>query len=153
LSDAATFGIVTELGNRTTPPTVGSFTFTAPAATTNYAFALEGTLNSLTETGTYTAPISNVASCTFNIAESTTALETLPRINGAIPGSITRTGASAGTGNFGNYPLYIGRRGGTTLPFNGRIYSFLVLGRTATATEITNTETWISNEMGGGYVP
>ncbi len=34
-----------------------------------------------------------------------------------------------GAGNYGNYPLYIGRRGGTTQPFNGQIYALLVIGK------------------------
>jgi len=33
-----------------------------------------------------------------------------------------------GAGNFGNFPLYIGRRGGTSLPFNGLIYGLIVVG-------------------------
>ena len=37
-----------------------------------------------------------------------------------------------GTGNYGNYPLYIGRRAGTTLPFNGHIYSLIGVGRLTT---------------------
>jgi hypothetical protein len=38
--------------------------------------------------------------------------------------------------------------------FNGRIYfPLVVLGRTATATEITNMESYLSASMGGGYVP
>ena len=53
-----------------------------------------------------------------------------------------------GTGNFGNYALYIGRRGGTTLPFNGRIYSLTILGRTATAAEITAAESYAAGKCG-----
>jgi hypothetical protein len=47
----------------------------------------------------------------------------LLRLNGTQVGSST---ADQGTGNFLAYPLYIGRRGGTTLPLNGRIYSLIV---------------------------
>ena len=34
-----------------------------------------------------------------------------------------------GVGNYGNYPLYICRRGGTTQSFNGQIYALLVIGK------------------------
>ncbi len=49
-----------------------------------------------------------------------------------------------GSGNFGTYPLYIGRRGGTTLPLNGRLYSLIVRGAQSDATQITDTETWVN---------
>lgn len=54
----------------------------------------------------------------------------------------------AGTGNFGNWPLYIGQRNQSSLAFNGNIYSLIVLGRTATTQEITDTETWVANKTG-----
>jgi hypothetical protein len=65
------------------------------------------------------------------------------RVNGV---QISNIATTQGTGNFGNYPLYIGSRGGTTLRYNGRLYSLVVLGRTATAAEITNTETWVNGK-------
>ena len=40
-----------------------------------------------------------------------------------------------GTGNFGNYPLYIGRRAGTSLPFNGHIYGLIGVGKLTTDSE------------------
>jgi hypothetical protein len=55
--------------------------------------------------------------------------------------------ADKGTGNFLAYPLYIGRRGGSSLPFNGRIYSLLVrFGPNLDATTISNTETWVNGK-------
>ena len=35
---------------------------------------------------------------------------------------------SAAPGNFGNTPLFIGRRGGSALPFNGRLYGLIICG-------------------------
>jgi hypothetical protein len=72
------------------------------------------------------------------------------RINGLQAGS---SATDQGTGNYGNYPLYIGRRESLTLPFNGRIYSLIVRGAATSETQIGQTEQWISNEMGGGYYP
>lgn len=52
-----------------------------------------------------------------------------------------------GTGNFLAYPLYIGSRAGTSLRFNGRLYSFIVrFGANLDATTITNTETWVNGK-------
>ena len=53
-----------------------------------------------------------------------------------------------GTGNFGNYPLYIGRRGGTTLPFNGHLYSLIGIGRLTTDSETTSLEKSIAKNTG-----
>lgn len=35
---------------------------------------------------------------------------------------------STSAGNYGNYPIYIGRRGGTSLPFNGNLYGLIIRG-------------------------
>jgi len=53
-----------------------------------------------------------------------------------------------GSGNFGNYPLFIGARYQTSLFLNGRLYSAIVLGRLATTQEITDTETWVNSKTG-----
>jgi len=56
--------------------------------------------------------------------------------------------ADKGSGNFGNYPMYIGRRGGTTAPYTGYVVALLVIGRLFTATEITNLEKWGAAKCG-----
>jgi hypothetical protein len=53
-----------------------------------------------------------------------------------------------GAGNFGNYPLYIGRRGGTSLPFNGHIYSLIGVGRLVTNDETIALEKFIAKNVG-----
>ena len=63
------------------------------------------------------------------------------RVNG---GAYKNTAASQGTGNYGNYPLYIGRRGGTTLPFNGHLYSLIGIGRLTTDSETITLEKYIA---------
>ena len=85
----------------------------------------------------FTHPATAVLTATHDIAGDLTA----HRLNGAT--AVNATG-DKGTGNFGNYPLYIGSRGGSSLRFNGRMYGLLVIGRALTATEITNTETWMN---------
>lgn len=72
------------------------------------------------------------------------------RVNGVQAAS---NSLDQGTGNYGNYPLYIGARGGTSFFFNGRLYSLIVRGAATSETQIGQTEQWISNEMGGGYYP
>jgi hypothetical protein len=56
--------------------------------------------------------------------------------------------SNAGTGNFGNYPLYIGRRGGTSLPFTGNLYELVGIGRITTQSEITSLEKSLASQLG-----
>jgi len=77
-------------------------------------------------------------------------------MTGDIPGDLntirrnTVLGVNAtgdqGVGNYGNYPLYVGARGGTSIWFNGRIYSLIVRGAASTAAQISNTETWVNGK-------
>ena len=53
-----------------------------------------------------------------------------------------------GTGNYGNYPLYIGRRGGTALPFNGHIYGLIGIGKLVSDNEIVNIEKELAKRVG-----
>ena len=49
-------------------------------------------------------------------------------------------------GTFGNFPLYIGRRAGASLPFNGRIYSLLLRGAFTPVATISAVEKAINRE-------
>jgi len=55
---------------------------------------------------------------------------------------------NVGNGNFGNYPLYIGRRGGTLSPFNGEWSSLVVRGAASTTEEIEAAEAFAANLHG-----
>ena len=143
LSDTAR-GMLAEL-SATTASNNGSFALTAPnAASATYAFESKGT--SLTDAvGSATAPISSVLSALANISGDSNIL----RINGVQADSDT---GDQGTGNYGNYPLYFYRRGGTTLPFNGREYASVCRGGTLpTSAQIAQVERYLSNTMGGGF--
>ena len=63
-------------------------------------------------------------------------------------GVVTSATANMGTGNFGNHQLYVGRRAGTSLPFNGNLYGLIVAGKMPTAAEITNTEAYLNGKTG-----
>jgi hypothetical protein len=68
------------------------------------------------------------------------------RKNSASVGSNTRSDAISG--NFMNAPIYIGARTNSSLYLNGRIYPLIILGRTATTQEITDTEQWVAAKTG-----
>jgi hypothetical protein len=70
-----------------------------------------------------TAPTTDVVTGTFDIAGDSTILRT----NATQRSSDT---TDCGSGNFSNAAIYIGRRGGTSLPFSGIIYSLIVRGAT-----------------------
>ena len=89
--------------------------------------------------GTY--PDNDVLTVTHDISGS---LSTIRR-NGVKGVDST---ADKGTGNFGNYPLYIGRRGGYSLPFNGHIYGLIGIGRLTTDSETIALEKSIAKNTG-----
>ena len=143
-SDAAVGMIIESSTSASSGTTFGAFTFYAPsgAAAANYLFGLKGS-SSITSwnAATYAAPHLAVFNCVFDIGGAGRASEIRPTINGATP-SLGGAGASAGTGNFGNYAVYIGRRGGTSFPFNGRIYPFGFIGKACTGGERLDTDIW-----------
>lgn len=55
---------------------------------------------------------------------------------------------TVGSGNFGNYPLYIGRRGATSLPFRGHIYGMVIRGAQSTTDDIEKTEKYLGGKAG-----
>jgi hypothetical protein len=58
------------------------------------------------------------------------------------------TGASQGSGNFGNYPLFIGARDNASFFFNGWLTSLIVRGAQSTQSQIEATEAWVNSRTG-----
>jgi hypothetical protein len=67
------------------------------------------------------------------------------RLNGA---AVANTTTGQGTGNYGNYPLFLFRRGGTSLPFNGRFYGLVIVGRRLTGGELMRLEKYTNSKTG-----
>jgi hypothetical protein len=144
LSDAAT-SILAELSTLTAS-NAGTFIVYAPPNTVeSYGVASRGIsmppCYALVSNNLYKAPNSAVLS----ISLSTT--QPLAKI--ALNGISQRidTGNQGG-GNYGNYPLYIGRRGGVSLPFNGHIYSLIGIGRLTTDSETVAIEKELAKRVG-----
>jgi len=139
LSDAAIAVLVELSASRSTND--GSYTVLAPAGPgANYTFSNKGT-SEAGAAATVAAPSTNVLSCIGDIANDITTL----RNNGAVAQTNT---ANLGTGNYGNYPLYIGRRANSSLPLNGRIYQLIVRGAASNATQISGTEQYVAGKTG-----
>jgi hypothetical protein len=139
LSDAAT-GVFVEFSADSFSNN-GVFLFSAPAqAAPDYFLRFRGTQNASAATAaSYPSPLTSVMAGIGDIAGDVCRL----RYNGTQILNIT---TDQGTGNFGNYPLYIGRRGGTTNPFNGRIYSLIIRGAQSTTQQIEQTETYVNTK-------
>jgi len=142
LSDAAV-GSVVELSANVNLNS-GSFWVAAPVTVTgpNYYFVSRGT----------TAPSGSIAggraSPTTNVITGLGDI-TAPNANIRVNASQVVTDATTqGTGNFGNYPLYIGSRGGVSAWLNGRIYSLIVRGASSTTDQINRTEAWTNGKTG-----
>jgi len=138
LSDAALSMLVELSASSAVNP--GAFYFLAPngAATAGYQFRSGGSANAnVDSTSTFAAPITNVLTGIGDISGDISQI----RVDGAL--NNTNTG-DQGTGNFGNYPLFIGRRNNSSLPFNGRIYSLIVRGAQSNSTQIAQTERWVA---------
>ena len=121
----------------------GSFYLAAPlnAITKGFALNAKGTASgAAVSTNNNVAPVSAVITGYADLRSTQLKL----RVNGAL----TTMGVSLGAGNYGNFPLYIGRRGGTSLPFNGHIYSLIGIGRLTTDSETIALEGVVSKNTG-----
>ena len=141
LSDVASAALVELSAN--SGANNGVFALWSPlTALPNYACFSRGTLTSSSVTpSNYPSPNSAVLSAKYSISQDVNAL----RVNSI---QAIQNPADQGTGNYGNYPLYIGRRGGTALPFNGHIYSLIGIGRLTTDSETIALEKSIAKNTG-----
>jgi len=121
----------------------GSWHMLSPAVggTAGSGFASKGTVQAANNTASPAAPITEVLTGIGDISGDTNIFR-----KNSVPTSIL---TDQGTGNFLPYVLYIGRRGGTTLPFNGRIYSLIMrFGANLTAGQIASTEAYVNGKTG-----
>lgn len=115
-----------------------------------YGFSTRGTTTTAfqgSSTYTHSAPITNVLSVALDNAQGAVAADAIkPRVNGAAMPSVSDGQNSTTPANFGNYPLYIGRRGGTARPFNGHLYSLIVRGAQSSDAQITSVEMYVNGK-------
>jgi hypothetical protein len=125
----------------------GTFLIGAPSSASDHSFYLRGNSTIIARIQNMSPGEDDVLTGVFDIAGSTKELELIPRLNGEAETAISWTGTNAGTGNFGNQPLYIGSLGGTGVFFKGRMYGIVVRGALSTNTEIVNTEAWVTSKL------
>lgn len=143
LSDAAA-GLLFELSAERNTNN-GTFSMSAPGGGGNqYVFASRGTIDgALAVVSPYTYPTPHQAVLTG--IGSISGDQSILRVNGTQAAQYT---ADQGTGNYGNYPLYIGRRGGTSYPFNGRLYGLIVRGAATDDAHLTHAEKYLAYKSG-----
>lgn len=145
LSDAVV-GVVVE-ASAAAASNNGVFNITSPAApaTASYRFASKGTIiaQATYTDASVTAPSTNVLTGLGDIGGDTTTL----RANGVQVAQIT---TDQGTGNFLAHAMYIGRRGGLTVPLNAQLFGLIVRFSTANldAALISATERWVAQKTG-----
>jgi hypothetical protein len=141
LSDAAV-GLVVELSSSVASNN-GSFALITDgfSVADGFEYYSRGTTLRRAEKSSVTAPVTKVITGLSDISADSVAL----RLDGVDEGS---SDLDQGTGNYGNYPLYIGRRNVNSLPFNGRIYSLIVRGLLTSGDDLTNAETYVAGETG-----
>jgi hypothetical protein len=143
LSDAA-IGQIVEL-SADPNANIGSFWLLSRTVVGNYSFASRGQAGSISNAASptnYPAPITNTLTGIGDISGDNATL----RVNGT---QVAQGSGDQGTGNFLAYPLYIGRRGGTSLPFNGHLYSLIVrFGANLDAGTIESTEGYVAGKTG-----
>ena len=141
LSDAATGTVIDLNGVAAT----NAIMLRAPSGSAaNYVWYSSGSLAFVgaLSANSFAAPITNVVTGIGDISADTQVL----RINGA---QAAAPSVDQGTGNYLASPFYIGRRGGTALPFNGRIYGLICrFGANLTAAQIAQTEAWVNSKTG-----
>ncbi len=139
LSDSPN-GIVIEFSSTFANP--GTFALQAPwDYGSQYRFVSGGNfaVGIALPTNPSNAPVTNVLTALGDISGDRATL----RIDGSQAAQDT---SDQNTGNYGNYPLYIGRRNNASLAFNGRLYQLIIIGALEGSGEINNTETWINNK-------
>ncbi len=140
ISDAA-IGVVCELSVDLFANN-GTFLLRAPTSVAaNVGFVGKGTSASTAIISGIAAPISLVFSGDINISGD--ALRA--RVNG---GAYTTSASDMGTGTFGSYPMFIGRRAGTSLPFSGNMYGLICRNQLTSSVVVASTEAYLAAKSG-----
>ena len=147
LSDSGR-AVITELSPNS-QASAGSFGLYAPHL--NGAATFGGTLNGASgrnfNISGYPAPSSAILTAKFDVSQASIPAAIKLSIN-ASGVAYTGDGAWNKSTSFGNHPLYIGRRAGESLPFNGNIYSLIGIGRLATDSETMELEKSLAKNTG-----
>lgn len=146
------FGLIAELGTNT--DTVdGSFGIghsgaTGDASRRTWVAITRGTAASLLGSAfVYVAPDSRVLTALLDNSGASPTGQTQLRLNGVLQ-NLAFGSAGTTASNYANAPMYFGRRGGVSSPFNGREYQTIIRGAASSADQIGQVERFIGSKMG-----
>lgn len=142
LSDAA-MGMIAEFSSNA-PTNSGTFWLLAGNNSTGaaaYGVFSRGTSSAIGSFADAPSPVSGVITVVGDIAAPSLSA----RQNGVPKLGLSTT---QGSGNFGNYPLFLGRRNNASLPFNGNLYGLIVIGRLLSPDELWVCERYMAQQAG-----
>lgn len=132
------FSTICELSSSST---TNNGTFYLSNGVSRYNFLSKGSIAANAIKVGFTSPATSVLACQGDITSDVTRLT----VNDARP---VTTATDQGAGNYGNYPVYIGRRGGSSSPANIRLYELIVLGAAADAAAISIVNSYVNAKIG-----
>lgn len=135
----ASVGVIAELSGNANN-TTGAFYVISPssAGTSTVGYLTKGTL-------AYAASCVNNSTFLTTLRSNITDKKYEFRVDGKL---LLSSSPNLGVGKFGNHPLYIGRRGGVSLTFNGHLYSLIGIGRLTSESETITLEKFIAKNTG-----
>lgn len=108
----------------------------------SYRFGSGGSAWATATSGSvFSAPVTKVLSGLGKISTD----QCILRSNGS---QIVSSSTDQGTGNYGNVPLYIGSRTGSSLFLNGNIYGLIIRGGSIATNAIDLAESWMNRKTG-----
>ena len=122
----------------------GSFFFAEPNTINigNTSIHVRGAVNGLNlDSNSVPASTSYIKTVQSSLVSSIARM----RINSVLVVNDTR---DAGGGAFGNYPLYVGRRANSNLPFSGHVYGIIGVGKLVTDNETVAIEKELAKRAG-----
>ena len=137
LSNAVSYFIETSVSSTSN---AGTFGVSTSAVTSDcYSYRTSGTTSQIYTGAAIPSPATSVLSTKSSISTDVSSMA----INGAayLSGS-----GDLGTGNFGNYVLYIGARAGTSLWFNGAWTQQIIRGALTSDAQVAQAETYVRNK-------
>lgn len=128
-------------------PTTEAGTFSQEITGSNYSSYVRGSSAARKDVTGISAPDTSVLAVVYSLSAASATDAVLVRRN-AVDNPAAAAGSAPGGGTFGNHAAYIGRRAGSSIPFNGHVYSLIVRGAASDAGQIANAETHVATKTG-----
>jgi hypothetical protein len=119
----------------------GALLLRAPSNAGDYYWGNSGSIAAQSVGTTFNAPTTNVVTGQSDISSDITQI----RVDGVVRQLTT---SDLGFGGFGNHIAYIGRRAGTSNPFNGLLHQLIMRGRATSGFKLNGSEKFTARKSG-----